>query len=213
VSEREARIQANAAPADGRFGADRRYQDLRAFRLPAGFRGRSGVTVQLWWIVQALLFRTSPQACFGWRRFLLRLFGASIGARVLIRPSARITYPWYLTIGDDSWIGDHAELYTLDRIVIGRSAVVSQGCYICTGSHDLHSLGFDITRAPVTIGDEAWVAAQAFVMPGVTIGRGAVVGARSLVLADVPAAAIVTGHPARLQGWRKPHEIVRGGEG
>jgi putative colanic acid biosynthesis acetyltransferase WcaF len=205
-------MQASSAPQDDAFATDCRYQDLRAFRLPMGFRGRSAVTVQLWWIAQALLFRTSPQACFGWRRFLLRLFGARIGERVLIRPSARITYPWNLTIGDDSWIGDHAELYTLDRIVVGRSAVVSQGCYICTGSHDFRRLGFDITRAPVTIGDEAWVAAQAFVMPGVTIGRGAVVGARSLVLEDVPPAAIVTGHPAQLRGWRKPHETTREGE-
>src|SRR5690606_37453676 len=71
-----------------------RVQDLARFRLPPGFRGRSALVVQLWWLVQATLFRLSPQVCYGWRRWLLRLFGARIGQGVLVRPSARITYPW-----------------------------------------------------------------------------------------------------------------------
>ena len=90
-----------------------RFQDLSRFRLPADFRGRSAVWVQLWWLVQATLFRLSPQFLFGWRRWLLRLFGARVGAGVLIRPTATITYPWKVAIGDHSWVGDDVVLYSL----------------------------------------------------------------------------------------------------
>ena len=179
-----------------------KYQDISRFRLPAGFRGRSAAVTQLWWIVQATLFHPSPQVCYGWRRFLLRLFGAEIGCRVLIRPSVRVTYPWRLRIGDHSWIGDHVELYTLDRIDVGRNSVVSQGTYLCTGTHDHRLATFDMLTAPIVVEDEAWVAAQCFIGPGVTVGSGSVVGARSLVLENVPAGKIVAGHPAAIRGDR-----------
>lgn len=174
------------------------YQRLDKFAMPAGFRGRSALTVQLWWIVQATLFSCSPQVLFGWRRFLLRLFGAKIGARVLIRPSVRITYPWKLTIDDYAWVGDHVELYTLGEIKIGRSAVVSQRSYLCTGSHDYLSEVFDIYSKPIEIGAEAWIATDVFIHPGVTIGLGAVVGARSTVTEDIPEGMICVGNPARV---------------
>lgn len=175
-------------------------QDLTRFRLPPGFRGRSAATVQLWWIAQALLVHPSPQIFYGWRRAILRLFGARLGQGVRIRPSVRVTYPWRLEIGDHSWIGDGVELYTLGSIRIGRSAVVSQGSYLCGGTHDHRDPTFPMRTGPITIGDEAWLAAQVFVAPGVTVGRGAVVGARSLVLEDVPGGAVAVGHPARVTG-------------
>jgi len=103
-----------------------RFQDLAAFRLPPGFHGRPAWFVQLWWAVQASLFARSPRIAYGWRRFLLRLFGARIGRAVLIRPSARCIYPWRLAIGDRSWIGEQVELYTLAPITIGKDVVVSQ---------------------------------------------------------------------------------------
>ncbi len=177
-------------------------QDLSLFRLPAGFRGRSAVVVQLWWLVQATLVHPSPQIFYGWRRFVLRLFGARLGAGVRIRPSVRVTYPWKLEIGDGSWVGDRVDLYSLDTITIGRNAVVSQGSYLCAGSHDHRDPSFAIFGGPITIGDEAWVAAQVFVGPGVTIGRAAVVGARSLVIDDIPAGMVASGHPARVRHAR-----------
>ena len=82
-------------------------QDLSRFRLPAGFRGRSALIVQIWWMTQATLFRLSPQFAYGFRRFVLRLFGASIGQYALVRPTVTITYPWKVTIGDRAWVGDH----------------------------------------------------------------------------------------------------------
>ncbi|MBV1916343.1 MAG: putative colanic acid biosynthesis acetyltransferase [Pseudomonadales bacterium] len=172
-------------------------QRLDQFYLPAGFRGRSAIVVQLWWIVQATLFLHSPQFMYAWRNWLLRLFGATIGKHVIIRPTVRITYPWKLTIGDYSWVGDHAELYTLGPVTIGKHAVISQNSYLCTGSHDYKSESFDIYAEPIVIEDEAWVAADVYVAPGVTIGRGAVIGARSSVYTDMPSGMVCIGSPAK----------------
>ena len=172
------------------------YQELSRFRLPPNFRGRSAVMVQLWWLVQASLFRLSPQLLYGWRRFLLRLFGARIGRHVLVRPTVEVTYPWKLEIGDHSWIGDGVVLYTLGTIHIGAHSVVSQKSYICTGSHDPHRIGFDIFALPVWIGDQCWIASDVFVAPGVSVGDGAVIGARSTVFDDMPAGMVCRGNPA-----------------
>ena len=173
------------------------YQRLNKFVLPVEFRGRSRTTVQFWWLIQALLFNTSPQFMYKWRVFLLRSFGAKIGKDVVIRPSVRITYPWKLAIGDYAWIGDNVELYTLGEIVIGSNSVVSQRSYICTGSHDYTKSTFDISSLKIVIEDEAWVATDVYVAPGVTIGRGAVIGARSSVFTDMPAGMICVGSPAK----------------
>ena len=172
-------------------------QDLSTHRLPENFRGRPAWLVQIWWIAQALLFHCSPQVLYGWRRFLLRLFGAKIGKNVLLRPSVTITYPWKLTIGDNSWVGDHVTLYTLGEITIGHDAVVSQYSYLCTGSHDYTKPSFDIFALPIRVEDEAWVAANCFIAPGVTVGRGAVLGACSAAWKDVPAMMVCSGHPAK----------------
>jgi putative colanic acid biosynthesis acetyltransferase WcaF len=177
-------------------------QDLARFSLPPGFRGRSVLLVQFWWIVQALFVHATPQAMYGWRRWVIRLFGAKIGREVLIRPSVRITYPWKVTIGDRAWIGDGVELYSVAEIVIGHDAVISQGSYLCTGSHDHRDPSFPVFARSIVVEPEAWIAAQCLVGPGVRIGRGAVIGLRSLVLADVPAYAVAFGHPAAIVGDR-----------
>ncbi len=173
------------------------YQSLDNFKLPENFRGRSAITVQLWWFIQSTLFGFSPQFMYKWRNFLLRSFGAEIGTNVIIRPSVRITYPWKLTIKDNAWVGDYVDLYTLGEITIGKNAVVSQKCYLCTGSHDYKSEAFDIYAKPIVIEDEAWVATDVFIAPGVTIGKGAVIGSRSSVYKDMPAGMICIGNPAK----------------
>lgn len=183
-------------------------QDLSRFANPEGFRGRSALFVQLWWIIQALLVRPTPQIFFGWRRFILRLFGARIGKGVLVRPSVRIVYPWKVSIGANSWIGDDVNLYSLGEIKIGHDVVVSQGTYVCTGSHDHLKADFSIFARPIVIEPEVWVAAQCFIAPGVRIGRGAVVQARAVVMRDVPPMTIVGGHPAVAIGSRVPHSKI-----
>ena len=173
-----------------------RFQDLSQFRMPPNFRGRSAVTVQLWWIVQSTLFRWSPQVLYSWRSFLLRLFGASIGRSVRIRPSVRITYPWKLKIGDHVWVGDDCVFYNLGEIVVGSNVAIAHDVYLCTGLHDYTRVDFPIEQKPIHIEDEVWLPNDIFVGPGVTIGRGTIVGARSTVLKDLPSGMICYGHPA-----------------
>jgi putative colanic acid biosynthesis acetyltransferase WcaF len=175
-----------------------RIQDLSRAKVPPGFRGRPAWFVQLWWVVQSLFFQTSPQVFYGWRRFILRLFGAKVGRGVLLRPSVTVTYPWKVTLGDWSWVGDHVTLYSLGEIFIGESAVVSQHSYLCTGAHDYTRPTFDLYAKPIRVEPEAWVATNVFVGPGVTIGHGAVVGACSVALKDVPAGMICAGNPLRI---------------
>jgi putative colanic acid biosynthesis acetyltransferase WcaF len=177
-------------------------QRLGHFRLPPGFRGRSALTVLAWQCVQASLFAWSPQPLYGWRRFLLRLFGAHIGPGVLVRPSARVTYPWKVEIGARSWIGDHAELYSLGPIRIGADSVISQRAYLCAATHDYRQPDFPILAPGVEIGDQAWIAADVFVAPGIRIGRGAVIGARSSVFRNIGDYELAMGSPARVTGRR-----------
>lgn len=155
------------------------------------------------WGIAWPLFRLTPRPFFWpWRVFLLRMFGAKIGRKVRINPSARVFLPWNLTIGDYATIGSGANLYSVGPIRIGARATVSQYTHICAGGHDPSSTTLDLTRPPISIGEDAWVAADAFVGPGVTIGRGAIVSARAAVFANVDDMVIVSGNPARPQGFR-----------
>src|SRR5690606_24867622 len=131
-----------------------------------------------------------------WRRFLLRLFGAKIGKGVLIRPSVTTTYPWKLTIGDYSWIGDDVVLYSLGEISIGKNSVVSQRSYLCTGSHDYQLTDFPIYHKKITIEDQCWLATDVYISPGITIGKGTIIGARSSVFKNLPPGKICMGSPA-----------------
>lgn len=180
------------------------FQDLSRFATPPGFRGRSGITVLIWQVVQQTLFAWSPQPAYGWRRWLLRMFGARVGRGVLVRPTARITYPWKVELRDYCWIGDQAEIYSLGPISIGENAVVSQRSYLCAATHDYNDITFPLVANQIVVEREAWIATDCFIAPGVTIGAGTIVGARSTVLKSVAAASIVAGHPARLVGQRIP---------
>lgn len=182
------------------------HQDLSRFRLPHNFRGRSAIAVQLWWFVQATFFQCSPQFAYGFRRWILRCFGAKVGSGVIIRPSATITYPWKLSIGNFSWIGDDVVLYSLGEIIIGDNVVVSQRSYICTGDHDYTKPDFPIRSRTITIGSEAWVAADVFIAPGVSIGEGSIIGARSSVFSDMPAGWLCMGYPCKAVKPRMSHE-------
>ncbi|MGB3493769.1 MAG: hormogonium polysaccharide biosynthesis acetyltransferase HpsU [Elainellaceae cyanobacterium] len=165
---------------------------------PSGFdRGRSGLIVMLWWLVQAIVFPLSPHPMNSVRAALLRLFGATIGTGVVIRPTARFTYPWKVTIGDHSWIGDDVVFYSLAPITLGCHCVVSQESYLCTGSHDIQYQQFGLQVAPIDIGNGAWVATDCFVAPGVDIGANAVIGARSFVTKDMPEGQVCYGSPCR----------------
>ncbi len=171
-------------------------QKLDEFKLPKGFRGRSGFFVQIWWFTQATLFRFSPQFMYGWRRFLLRLFGAKIGKNAIIRPTVKITYPWKVKIGNYSWIGDDVNLYSLGEIDVGNNVVISQKSYLCTGSHDYSKNNFPIYAKKITIEDECWIATDVYIAPGIHIGKGAIIGARSSVFKNLERGKIYIGSPA-----------------
>jgi len=173
------------------------YQDLTKFKLPMNFRGKNAIIVQLWWLVQSTFFRLSPQFMYSWRRFLLRSFGATIGKKAIIRPTVKTTYPWKVKIGDFSWIGDDVTLYSLGEIEIGKNVVISQKSYLCTGSHDYAKSNFSIYSKKITIEDECWIAADVYIAPGIKIGKGTVVGARSSVFKDLQKGKIYIGSPAK----------------
>lgn len=155
-----------------------------------------------WMIVQASLFRTSFHNMYAWRNLLLRLFGASIGRAVRVRPTARIEIPWNVKLDDGVVIGDFVTLYSLGAIEIGANTVVSQHAYLCAGSHDYTKRSFDLLKPPIHVGVDAWIAADVFVGPGVTIGDRSVVGARSTVLKDIASDVVAVGYPARVVGPR-----------
>lgn len=159
-------------------------------------RGRPGWFILLWWLVQGTLFRFSLHPMYGFRRRILRAFGMQVGKRAKIRPSARFTYPWKVTVGGHSWVGDEAVFYSLDQITIGDHCVVSQKTYLCTGSHHLQKVSFDLITAPITLETGSWAAAGAFIHPGVTLGEYAVAAACSNVTKSIPANEIHGGNPA-----------------
>ena len=153
----------------------------------------------LWNVVYVLMFRPTPNILFwGWRSFLLRCFGAKIGSHCKIRSSAKIWAPWNLECGDYVAIGPRADIYTVDKIKIGTRIAISQGAYLCTASHDIEDAQNPLITAPIVIENQAWVAADAFVGMGVTIGQGAVVGARACVFKDVEPWTVVGGNPAKV---------------
>jgi putative colanic acid biosynthesis acetyltransferase WcaF len=154
-----------------------------------------------WQIGYLALFRFTPTPFHGWRRLVLRLFGAKIGYRAVIYPSVRIWAPWKLEIADDATIGWNCEIYNVAANRIGREAIISQRSYLCTATHDLRDQ-FQLMVAPIDVAVNAWVAADAYLGPGVTVGEGAVVGARSVVTRSVEAWSIVAGNPARPVGNR-----------
>lgn len=159
-----------------------------------------------WEVLEPLLFRLSPRQFWAWRRWVLRAFGARIGRRVHIHPRVRIAVPWNLEIGDDAAIGDGAILYSLGAIKVGLGATVSQYAHICAGSHDYAKADMPLLKSPITIGAGAWVCADAFVGPGVSIGDFAIVAARAVTVNDVGPWTIVGGTPAREIGRRQPLE-------
>lgn len=148
------------------------------------------------WAFARPLFRCSPRLCWGWRRGLLRCFGARIGQHVNIHPSARIFIPWNLEIGDYSSIGFDCMIYNLGHCSIGRRVTISQRSHLCGGTHDYQDATLPLIKSPITVGDDAWICADAFVGPHVVVGDGAIVGARAVAMKDVAAWTVVAGNPA-----------------
>ena len=151
----------------------------------------------LWGFGQPFI-RFSPRPCFGWRRFVLRCFGAKIGRQVNTYPTTRIHFPWNLTVGDWTAIGEEAFVYNLGPVTLGEKVTVSHRVQLCAGTHDYTQPDLPLLKPPIVIRDQAWVCADAFVGPGVTVGEGAIIGARAVVTKNVEPWAIVAGNPAKM---------------
>lgn len=156
----------------------------------------------LWGVVAATVFRYSPRLCYGWRRFLLRLFGAKIGRNSRVAPTAKIWAPWNLNIGAEVSIAGDVDCYCVAPISIGDFATVSQYAFLCTASHDISSGTMKLTSADVTIRAKSWICAGAFVSPGIEVGEGSVVGARAVVTKSTKEWTVVAGNPAKVISHR-----------
>jgi putative colanic acid biosynthesis acetyltransferase WcaF len=167
----------------------------RCARYP--YRLREYLGRALWEIVQATLIRYSPRRASGWRNAWLRLFGATMHPGSAIRPTTRIWHPWLLEVGAHTTLADGVTVYNLGPVRIGEHSVISQDVYLCAGTHDYRQPHLPLIRSPIVIEGGVWVCARAFIGPGVTLGRNAIVGACSVVMRDVRTGMIVAGNPAR----------------
>ncbi len=155
------------------------------------------------WSLGRWLMRLSPRPCFGWRRGVLRLFGARVGAHVNVYPTTHIYMPWNVEIGDWSALGEDVLVYSLGKVTIGASVTLSYRAHVCAGSHDLNDPTLPLLKPPVRIENGVWVGTEAFIGPGVTIGSNAVIGARAVVVKDVAPLDIIAGNPGRTIGRRR----------
>lgn len=170
---------------------------LRASTSRAGRAARAA-----WSIVWLLLFRPSPRPAHAWRAFLLRLFGARVGATCHIYPGVRIWAPWNLECEDTVAVADGAEIYNPSRVRLGSHSVVSQQAYLCGATHDLDDPEFAMISAPITVGRYAWICARATVQMGIRVGDGAVLALGSVATRDLDPWCVYGGVPARRIGPR-----------
>lgn len=170
--------------------------DLSSYNF--SFSTRNKIARLVWNIFYWILFRPFNLKFFkGWRSLVLHLFGAKIGKEANIYASVRIWAPWNLEIGDYSTIGPEVDCYNQGKIVIGDHSIISQKTYLCASTHDFTKTSFPLILGPIEIKSQVWVAADAFIAPGVCIGEGAVVGARAAVFKNIQEWTVVGGNPAR----------------
>lgn len=168
--------------------------DPSSFKNPYSLKNKVGRL--LWAVVCPLLFRPTPWFMGGWRNFLLRCFGAKLG-KCWLHPSVRVWAPWLLEVGDDTYIDRACNLYNAYGLKIGDRCVISFETLICTAGHDFTLKSFPLVGGKVHIESDCWVAAQVFVGPGVKVGQGAVLAARSLAVKDIPPWTVCGGSPAK----------------
>lgn len=156
------------------------------------------ITRLLWNITWSIFASWLPRKIGNrWKKFLLRSFGAKISPTAKIHPSVKIYYPSNLIMEDYSCLASNVDCYNVDIVKLGKFVTISKGAFLCTASHDITSQNHELITAPINIEDNAWVAVEAFIGMGVTIGEGAVVGARAAVFKDVEPWTVVGGNPAK----------------
>lgn len=170
--------------------------EIKAYASELSLKNK--VARAIWGIVYLLFFRLTPRPMHAWRCFILRLFRAQIGKAVKVYPSARIWAPWNLEIKDAAILGDRVDCYCVGHISIGVKAIVSQDSCLCAATHDHRGEDFKLIYKSIEIEDNAWVAARAFVGPGVTIGENATLGACAVTFKDIEMNTTAIGNPAKV---------------
>jgi len=163
----------------------------------ASFSKKNRIARLIWGMFYLILFRYSPRPFHAWRSFLLRLFGAKVGKGVHVYPAVAIWAPWNLVLEDECGVANGVDLYSQGIITLGYRSIISQRAFLCAGTHDYTKKGHPLITAPITVGAHAWVTSEVFIHPGVVIGEGAVIGARSVVTKDMPAWMVCAGHPCK----------------
>jgi putative colanic acid biosynthesis acetyltransferase WcaF len=159
-------------------------------------RGRNLLVESLWYLLAAPIVASRVMPSGKLRIFLLRLFGAKIGTNVCMKPAVRVKFPWYLSIGDHSWIGEDVWIDNLAPVTISSHVCVSQGAYLCTGNHDWSRQNMRLFVKPIRLERGSWVGARTVVCPGVVVGEGAILTVGSVASKDIPPLEIHSGNPA-----------------
>jgi putative colanic acid biosynthesis acetyltransferase WcaF len=149
-----------------------------------------------WKLCWTLLARWTPGVMSPWRVFLLNMFGAKVSKQAAVAASARIWLPSHLEVGPQSTLGPEVDCYNMAMITIGARTIISQRAFLCAGTHDINDQNFQLTTEPIIIGDDVWIAAEAFIAPGVRVGNGCVLGARACAFAELNAWTVYRGNPA-----------------
>lgn len=179
-------------------------KNLSLYQSTVDQRGRSPwtlgmrVRVLCWQLSWLVLCKWTPKPLNRWRLCVLRIFGVKIDRRAFVHQRARIHIPWNLTLHYRACLGEGAYIYTLDKVEIGARATIAQEVFLSTGSHDFSHPNCPLVTGKITIGADAFIGARAFVMPGIEIGEGAVIGACSVVTKDVPEWTFNAGNPCRM---------------
>lgn len=170
--------------------------DLRLTHANGYRPGRPFPVRVLWHFVEIATLLNPLLTSYGVKRGVLRLFGARVGANVIVKPLVHVKYPWRLVVGDNSWIGERAWIDNMEDVVIGANVVVSQGAYLCTGNHDWADPGMPLAPRSIFVGDGAWIGAMSRVAPGVRVGDDSVLVLGAVALHDTSSGGIYAGNPA-----------------
>lgn len=174
------------------------YQNIDLSAYQNKLNKKNQILRLVWGIVWGLLVRPIPRSlCNGWKLFLLRSFGAKMNKSAVVYSSARIYMPWNLEMGEYSCLASEVDCYNVGKIKIGAHSTISQKAYLCAASHEITKSNMPLITAPIIIEDQVWIAADAFIGPGVIVRQGAVVGARACVFKDVEPWTVVGGNPAK----------------
>ena len=170
--------------------------DLAAFDNSWYTPGRARFVQALWFFLGAPLLRSAVIPSSKFRVFLLRVFGARLGRGVVVKPGVRVKYPWLLSVGSHSWIGEDAWIDNLAPVALGSDVCISQGAYLCTGNHDWSDPAFGLVAQPIILDNGSWAGARSVICPGVSLGEAAVAAAGSVVSSNIPPFEIHAGNPA-----------------